>query len=344
MSNPWVVLVATIVLIAASAFFVAVEFALIAARRHRLEDAAPRSRAARAALRSSAELPVLLAGSQLGITVCTLALGAITKPAVHHWITPLIEHFGAPLWAADVAGFVLALIVVTFLHLVVGEMAPKSWAIAHPEKSATMLALPMRAFMAVTRPLLTALNHAANWCLRKVGVTPVDEVEAGQDPAALRHLVEHSATAGTLDERYRGNLTSALELEQLTVGDIVVPNPTPSAVAPSADVGEIQRVSRETGHLRLLVRDGQDVRGVVHVRDSLAAAADATATELMRPVLRFDADTPVYEALRVMRDNRRHLTLVTRTSEPGAGLVGLLTITDVLQRLLLAGADTDATT
>ncbi|MFE3618361.1 CNNM domain-containing protein, partial [Streptomyces anulatus] len=86
MSNPWVVVAVTIVLIAASAFFVAVEFALIAARRHRLEDAAPKSRAARAALRSSAELPVLLAGSQLGITVCTLALGAVTKPAVHHWI------------------------------------------------------------------------------------------------------------------------------------------------------------------------------------------------------------------------------------------------------------------
>ncbi|GEM33630.1 membrane protein [Nocardia neocaledoniensis NBRC 108232] len=344
MSNPWVVVAVTIVLIAASAFFVAVEFALIAARRHRLEDAAPNSRAARAALRSSAELPVLLAGSQLGITVCTLALGAITKPAVHHWITPLIEHMGAPLWIADVAGFVLALIVVTFLHLVVGEMAPKSWAIAHPEKSATMLAIPMRAFMAVTRPLLTALNHAANWCLRKVGVTPVDEVDAGQDPAALRHLVEHSATAGTLDERYRGNLTSALELEQLTVGDIVVPNPAPSAVAPAAKVGDIQQRSRETGHLRLLVRDGDEVLGVVHVRDSLAASPQTTAAELMRPVLRFDADVPVYEALRVMREKRRHFTLVTTSAESESRIVGLVTITDVLQRLLLAGASSDATT
>ena len=110
MSNPWIVLAVTVGLIAASAFFVAVEFALIAARRSRLEDAAPHSRAARAALRSASELSVLLAGSQLGITVCTLALGAVTKPAVHHWLTPAFQGWGAPLWLADVAGFILALL------------------------------------------------------------------------------------------------------------------------------------------------------------------------------------------------------------------------------------------
>ncbi|MEU8899766.1 hemolysin family protein [Nocardia sp. NPDC048505] len=335
MSNPWTILAITVMLIAASAFFVAVEFALIAARRHRLEDAAPASRAARAALRSSAELSVLLAGSQLGITVCTLALGAITKPAVHHWLTPALERLGAPLGLADVAGFVLALIVVTFLHLVVGEMAPKSWAIAHPERSATLLALPMRAFMWLTRPLLTALNQMANWCLHKVGVTPVDEVEAGQDPAALRHLVEHSATVGTLDERYHGNLISALELERLTVGDLVHPDAAPSAVASGAGPAEIQAVSRASGHLRLLIRDGDEIGGMVHVRDSLTARPGATAWELARPVLRMATDLPVYEALRTMRSARRHLVVVT---EAGTGrLVGLLTITDVLRRLLPGG-------
>ncbi|NUS92487.1 MAG: HlyC/CorC family transporter [Nocardia sp.] len=334
MSNPWIVAVVTIGLIAASAFFVAVEFALIAARRHRLEDAAENSAAARAALRSSSELSVLLAGSQLGITVCTLALGAVTKPAVHHWLTPLFEDLGAPLWVADVIGFVLALIVVTFLHLVVGEMAPKSWAIAHPEKSATILAVPMRVFMWFTRPLLTALNNAADRCLRAVGVTPVDEVGSAQDPVALRHLVEHSATVGTLDERYHGNLISALELEQLTVADIVRPDSRPGAVDPDAGPAAIQAISRETGHLRLLVRDGERIDGVLHVRDSLQSGPDTTARGLMRPVLILDTTTKVYEALRVMRETRSHLALV---SAPGAGTpVGLITITDVLQRLLPA--------
>ncbi|APA99809.1 hemolysin family protein [Nocardia seriolae] len=341
MSNPWVIIAITIVLIAASAFFVAVEFALIAARKHRLEDAAATSAPARAALRSASELSVLLAGSQLGITVCTLALGAITKPAVHHWLTPAIETLGAPLWIADAAGFVLALVVVTFLHLVIGEMAPKSWAIAHPERSAILLAVPMRAFMWVTRPLLTALNRIANWFLRKVGVTPVDEVEAGQNPAALRHLIEHSATAGTLDERYRGHLTAALELEALTVGDITRPNTAPSSVSPEADPQTIQAAGRDTGHLRLIVRNNDTVEGVVHVRDSLHMPPSATARGLMRPVLTLTRTMPVYEALRTMRETRNHLAIVT---DPGTGeSIGLITLTDVLERLLpTVGALTEA--
>ena len=330
MNNPWIFLAVTIGLIGTSAFFVAVEFALIAARRSRLEDAAPHSRAARAALRSASELSILLAGSQLGITVCTLALGAVTKPAVHRWLTPAFAGWGAPLWLADVAAFVAALSIVTFLHLVVGEMAPKSWAIAHPEKSATMLAIPMRGFMWVTRPVIVRLNHLANWCLRRVGVQPVDQVSTGQDPDTLRSLVEHSATVGTLDERYRGHLTRALELQALTVGDMVRPNAQPSSVAPDATCAMIQETAKRTGHLRLLVRGNGHVDGVVHVRDSLQVPPETVAAELMRPAVTLDVAVPVYEALRTMRETRSHLCTVTDTGE----VIGLITLNDVLERLL----------
>ena len=334
MSSPWFVGLITAALIATSAFFVAVEFALIAARRHRLEDAASSSRSARAALRSTTELSVLLAGSQLGITVCTLALGAFTKPAVHHWLTPLIGSWGAPGWLADVGGFVLALVIVTFLHLVVGEMAPKSWAIAHPERSAILLALPMRAFMAFTRPLLIALNHAANWLLRRVGVTPVDEMSSGQDPNTLRHLVEHSTTTGALEQRYSTNLMSALELEALTVGELVSGRP-PSGVPAGADPAAIQSMSRATGHLRLLVTGDGGVEGVVHVRDSLSVESGATAADLMRPALVLKSRTPVYEALRTMRETREHLAII---ADGASAPVGLITMTDVLDRLMPTAA------
>jgi CBS domain containing-hemolysin-like protein len=331
MNNPWVVLVVTFGLIAVSAFFVAVEFALLAARRHRLEEAAETSVPARNALRSTKELSVLLAGSQLGITACTLALGATTKPAVHYSLTPLVHTWGAPLWVADAVGFVLALATVTFLHLVIGEMAPKSWAIAHPERAATMLAIPMRAFMYVTRPLLIALNHAANWCLRRVGVTPVDDVDNGQDPDTLRQLVEHSAVAGTLEARHYRNLATALELERLTVGDIVSRTSKLSGVDASANAADVQEWSRLTGHQRTLVRDeGGTVVGVVHVRDTLRADHGATARDVMRSILRLPADTPVYRALHVMRQTRNHLALIIDDS----AVVGLITLTDVLRRLL----------
>lgn len=327
MSSPWVVAAITAGLIGLSAFFVAVEFALIAARRSRLEDAAATSMAARAALRSASELSLLLAGAQLGITACTLLLGAITKPAVHHAITPWLRDVGAPSWAADVGGFLLALLIVTFLHLVIGEMAPKSWAIAHPERSATLLALPMRGFMFLTRPLLRALNHAANWCLRRVGVTPVDELADTQDADTLRQLVAHSATVGTLDERYHANLTSALELEALTVGQVARRDARYSDVPADATPAQIQETARATGHLRLLVRDGATTVGVVHVRDSLAQPG--TARALMRPILTLPEDTPVYEALQMMRETRNHLVVVD-----GPSGRGLLTLTDLLYRLL----------
>jgi CBS domain containing-hemolysin-like protein len=327
--NPWVVLTATVAIVGLSAFFVAVEFALMAAKRHRLEDAATTSRAARAALRSSSELTLLLAGSQLGITLCTLALGAITKPAVHHWLTPLFETWGLPEVAADVAGFVLALIIVTFIHLVVGEMAPKSWAIAHPERSATLLALPMRAFMWATRPLLGTLNEAANQLLRKVGVEPTNEVAAGQNPEALLHLVEHSANVGALDARFSAQISGALEMQRLTVRELVTPGAPLTAVPADATVGQLRETARRSGHLRILLRDGERITGVVHVRDTLTAPDEAPAAQFARPVFTLDADTPVHAALKAMRETRNHLAVVT----DAGSVVGVITLADVMRRL-----------
>jgi CBS domain containing-hemolysin-like protein len=327
--NPWVVLTATVAIVGLSAFFVAVEFALMAAKRHRLEDAATTSRAARAALRSSSELTLLLAGSQLGITLCTLALGAITKPAVHHWLTPLFETWGLPEVAADVAGFVLALIIVTFIHLVVGEMAPKSWAIAHPERSATLLALPMRAFMWATRPLLRTLNEAANQLLRKVGVEPTNEVAAGQNPEALLHLVEHSANVGALDARFSAQISGALEMQRLTVRELVTPGAPLTAVPADATVGQLRETARRSGHLRILLRDGERITGVVHVRDTLTAPDEAPAAQFARPVFTLDADTPVHAALKAMRETRNHLAVVT----DAGSVVGVITLADVMRRL-----------
>jgi CBS domain containing-hemolysin-like protein len=327
--NPWVVLTATVAIVGLSAFFVAVEFALMAAKRHRLEDAATTSRAARAALRSSSELTLLLAGSQLGITLCTLALGAITKPAVHHWLTPLFATWGLPLVAADVAGFVLALLVVTFIHLVVGEMAPKSWAIAHPEKSATMLALPMRAFMWTTRPLLRALNEAANGLLRKVGVEPANEVAVGQNPEALLHLVEHSANVGALDARFLAPISGALEMERLTVRELVTPGAPLTAVPADATVRDVREAARRSGHLRILLRDGERITGVLHVRDTLTAPDVAPAAQFARPVFTLGAETTVHAALKAMRETRNHLAMVT----DAGNVLGVVTLADVLRRL-----------
>ncbi|HEX6195086.1 MAG TPA: hemolysin family protein [Jiangellaceae bacterium] len=325
-------LLLSVAIIALSAFFVAVEFALVAARRHRLEEAAETRLSARAALRSSRDLSLLLAGAQLGITLCLVALGALAKPAVKDLLTPVIELTGAPSVIANAGGFILALVIVTFIHLVVGEMAPKSWAIAHPERSAIMLALPMRAFMWVTHPILLSLNGMANWCVRKVGVEPVDEVGMGQSPDALRELVNHSAEVGTLDEARRHHLATALSVNTRPIGELVTPAAHVSTVDINTSAEQIKQAAQETGHLRLVVRRGGDIVGVVHVRDTLDAEPGASAATLMNaPLPRLAASTPIYQAINTMRETRAHVALATAQ---GGRILGIVTLQDLVDQLL----------
>ncbi|ANH37315.1 hypothetical protein I601_0872 [Nocardioides dokdonensis FR1436] len=323
----------TIAIIAASAFFVATEFAVIAARRTRLEAAAADSRSARAALRSASEVPLLLAGSQLGITACTLALGAVTKPAVDHALEPLLAATGLPTYVAAPVSFTLALLLVTFLHLVVGEMAPKSWAISHPERSATLLAVPMRGFMWVFRPVLVLLNEAANRLVRRVGVEPVAEVAIEQDADDLRELVRHSAETGDLDAGSSAQLVGALATSRATVDEVVGEREL-ATVPAGASVAEVHGQARATGHLRILVGTAEAPTGVVHVRDTLTAAGDDPVAPFVRDLLRLEGATTVLDALSTLRAEGTQIALVVRT---GAAPT-VVTIADLLSRMMPATA------
>lgn len=326
----WSVTLWTVLLIVASAFFVAVEFSLMAAKPHRLEERA-HSYSGRAAIKSSHELTLVLAGSQLGITVCTLALGAITKPAVHHALTPVLELTGLPATVADVVAFILALIIVTFLHLVVGEMAPKSWAIAHPEDSTVLLAVPMRVFMLVMRPILKAMNSMANWLVRKAGATPVDGLTATQDVAGLRHLVEHSAEAGTLEANYGKSITSVLTLRERKVGELLPREQNLASVPVDATIADVQAVTRSLGHMRVPVRDNGTTVGVVHVRDTLREPdLSLPALDFAREPVLLPADTGLATALNSLRLARTQIAIVT----DGERELGIVTLSDVLPGLM----------
>jgi CBS domain containing-hemolysin-like protein len=231
----------------------------------------------------------------LGITLCT---GAITKPAVHHMMTPLMTGWGLPEATADVVAFVLSLIVVTFVHLVVGEMASKLWAIAHPELSATLLAIPMRGFMWLTRPALVALNGMANWFLHRVGVQPVDEVSEGRGPDDLRQLLDYSAKAGALDPERPDRLATALEVNTRPPRAIVRPLAELAEVPPDTTPEQIKELAQACGHLRLVVRDhGLQPLGVVHVRDALTPARHPQPPRTRRDRRRVDrADHPARPA------------------------------------------------
>lgn len=322
----------TIGLIVVSAFFVIIEFSLLAARRHRLEEGAETSRSSRAALRSLNELTVMLAGAQLGITACTFALGAVTKPAVHYAMTPLFSEVGLPYWLADGTAFALSLVLVTFLHLVVGEMTPKSWAIAHPELAVKAIALPARAFIFIFRPLLNWINQMANRLVAAVGVEPVDRAAvAGYDSSTIRHLVEDSIDAGVLDEASGNQISRIIGLETLTVDDVIATRTAqPTAVAQDATAAAVQHKAKTSGHLRVLLSPGETEHPmVVHVRDTLDVDPDHPAMKLARPALEIAAGTSVYEAFQHMRVNSEQLAVVQR----GSAFLGVITWADVLKQI-----------
>ncbi len=330
----WLVTIITVALIVASAFFVIVEFALLAARRHRLEQEADRSAAARSALRSMNELTVMLAFAQLGITACTFLLGAITKPAIDYALSPVFEQWGLPYVLADIIAFMLALIVVTFLHLVIGEMAPKSWAIAHPETAAKATSIVARGMTWPLRPLLLWINRIANRLVSTSGVEPVEKAAAGgQDADTIREIVARSRAAGTLEEQFSGPIAQAIALGSLTVRGIVQTERPPTAVPTTATVADVREVAGRSGHLRVLVGTGADCR-VVHVRDTLALPDDTPVTQVARDALSLTGDTSATEALTRMRRARVQLATVVE----GERLLGVVTLDDLLREIVPSSA------
>ncbi|MEV4702665.1 CNNM domain-containing protein [Actinoplanes sp. NPDC049316] len=253
MSTTWAV-ISSLILLAGNGFFVAAEFALVASKRYRLEHAAAEgSRAARAALDGSRDLALMLAGAQLGITLCTLGLGALAEPAIEHLVHPLLHAAGLPDVPSGVIAFLLALVLVTFLHLVIGEMMPKSWAITDPERSATILALPFRAFVRAIRPALVGLNGLANAALKPFGVHAQDQLAQAHGPEEMNILLERSRAEGLLEAEQTELLTSMLKLQETKVRDLLIPDDQLVTVSPGSTAAEVEAASLRSGRSRLAV-------------------------------------------------------------------------------------------
>ncbi|MFE6422400.1 hemolysin family protein [Streptomyces enissocaesilis] len=334
MSFPMALFV-TVLLLIGSGFFVAAEFALVAAKRHRMEKAvADGQRGAKAALAGMRELSLMLAGAQLGITVCTLGLGSVSKPAISHELDPLLHKLGLPTALSYGVAFAVAMIVVVFLHMVLGEMAPKSWAIAHPERSAMLLSPPFRGIVKAVRPLIRVLNTLSNALVRLCRVTPRDELASVHNREQLTHLVEESERLGLISETDSDLLTRSLTEPETPVRDLRIPAADILAVDADADAERILSLAAASDRTRVLVRAGADVLGSVHARDVLVARAQgrpATARALARPVPELAEETTVADAIELLR--RRRATLALVRDRTGA-LTGMVSLDDLLARYL----------
>lgn len=325
-------------LLIANGFFVAAEIALLAARRARIEERAdagePR---AVIALNALTELSITFSGAQLGITMASLGLGAVAEPAVAVVFARLLGQTSIPESWSAVLSTVLALGLVVFLHMVVGEMAPKNLALARAEDVSLRLARLFRVFIWVLRPLILFLNWLGNLLVRAVGVEPVDEHDLVHTPAELAVALRESQREGTVAPADVRVLSAALELATIDAEAAMTPRTDLEMLSDDAPAQEVLAASDRTGLTRFPVyHDDQDeVVGMVHVKDVLTRDPSeldrVTVHDLRRPIQAVPETRDLEHLLADMRADRSHAVLVV--DEFGA-MIGLVTLEDVLEELV----------
>jgi CBS domain containing-hemolysin-like protein len=331
----WWALLWMVLLLVANGFFVAAEFACITARRNVLEQRG--TRPARAAVRLARRLSLSLAAAQLGITIASLLLGYVAEPAVAAILGKGLGLLHVPEGVLHPIALTIALAIVVFLHMVVGEMAPKNIAIAAPERTALAVSLSFRGFILLFRPVIALLNGTANGLLRLLRVKPADVLEAGHSAEDLAMLIGEGMRKGVIGSFAHRLLTGAIVFGDRDAFEVMVPRPDTVAVPSGATVAEIEDVVVRSGHSRIPVHTGDldDVLGFVHVKDLLGLDDEARGRppdpSLIRPLLVVPETLPVSSLLTRMRRTRNHLALVV---DEHGGASGIITLEDIAEELV----------
>jgi len=338
-------LAATLFFVAANGFFVASEFALVKVQVTQLRERSKRSRRARVAYHVRSHLDMYLSACQLGITLSSLILGWLAEPAVAEFL----------LWAAGIAGLgldpgnlwvhaialALALSVVTFLHMTLGEQAPKIWAINRSDSVALQVARPLQLFAAAFRPFIWVINESSNGLLRIAGMSPDELGDSSHNVEELRSILAASAEAGHISDQQLELAENVFAMIQLEVRHILVPRVDVAYLSLERPVEENLRILQESGHSRFpLCEVGLDtVVGFIHAKEVLASAADGKTIDLQslarRPL--FVPDTqPLARLIAQMQRTRNHCAVVV--DEHGTS-VGLAFLEDALEEIVGPIAD-----
>lgn len=337
-------LVWLVVLLAANAFFVGAEFAVISARRSQIEPrAAEGSRAARTVLWAMEHATLMLATSQLGITVCSLVILNVSEPAIHHLLEHPLGWTGLTPAAVTGTAFAVALLLVTFLHVVFGEMIPKNIAFSVPDRAALILAPPLVLASRVVYPLIRALNWVANGVLRLCRVEPKDEAQSAYTIDQVATIVEESTREGTLVDA-SGTLSAAFEFTEKTVADVEVPVDVLIRLPQHATPRDVQRAVSRSGYSRYVIDDADGTpRSYLHLKDVLdLTGPDAVdrpvPADRVRELPVVAAGDELEDALAQIRSRGAHIARVTAA---GGATTGVLFLEDIVEELI--GEVQDAT-
>ena len=333
-------LLAVVVLVFANGFFVATEFAIVAVRRSRLEQlAAEGHRSAEAAKQVVGRLDAYIAACQLGITMASLALGWIGEPAFANLVEPPLEVLVGQFAPAAAHGVAVgtAFAIITALHIVVGELAPKGLALQRPEATTLWIARPIQIFYVLFRWPITLLNNVGNGVLKLIGLDPATGHEMVHSVEELRLLVHASREGGAVEESEARIASRAFEFGELTAGELMTPRTEVEGVPADTALPRLLAAASSTTHSRLLVyeRSLDDVLGALHVRDLfrvLDRPPDAvTARTLLRPILVVPETKHADDLLDEMRAARRQLALVI---DEYGGTAGIVTLENLMEALV----------
>ncbi|VHN99414.1 hemolysin family protein [Lawsonella clevelandensis] len=332
-----------ILLLAVNAFFVAVEFALVSSRHDRLEAmaAAGHSRAYKV-IDASEHLSMMLATCQLGITVASVLLGKISEPAIAKLLeNPLALVGVSGFWLHTIA-FIVALIIISYLHILLGEMVPKNFTISSPERTAIIIVPPMLMIMKVSRPLIYFFNALANGTLRLMGVKPRDELERRVTSAQLKAMIGESSGEGLIDDEETRRLDRALEASDRPVRTIMIPvhrMRTLELKEGQITLESLQKLVQETGYSRYPVKnDIGHYLGFLHIKDVLdylysdELSGKPIPANLIRPLLTFPGDSSIDSVSARMRRLRSHLALVTDPETDQ--IIGFVALEDLMEEFV----------
>ena len=305
--------------------------------RERVEiDAAAGSRRARATSSALRRLSFHLSGAQLGITVTSLIIGFIAEPTIADVLDPLLVDVVGDDRASGVS-IVLALSLATVVTMVVGELVPKSLAIARPRATAYLLAPPMVLIGRILGPLIGFLNGAANWTVRRFGIEPQEELTSVRSLQELELLIRSSGEEGTLEPEALTLLTRTMRFGEKDAADALTPRRSVECVVIDETVADLADRASRTGHSRFPVvgADLDDVRGVVHVKDvykvPYSARPSTSIAEVMAPAFVVPETRDLADLLADLRRRGSHLAVVV---DEHGGTAGIITLEDVLEEIV----------